>query len=185
MPLDVNRRLGMEGEHIGPGVGELSQVMLRLLNHQVHIQRPVGEASNGADQRGAEGKVGDEMTIHDIDVEPVRPTGNRALNLLAKPAQVSAQDTRRNSDAHGGVPGPRLTTTVTGAPRGRPTPAAGRVASTTPASGPAAEVSTLPTLHAGGSHDFLGLIQVEPDDIGHRYQCRAGADDQLYHAVRL
>ena len=39
MALHVHRGLGMKGEDVGAGVGELGDVVLRVLHHEVHVER--------------------------------------------------------------------------------------------------------------------------------------------------
>src|SRR5688572_5742833 len=145
MPLHMHRRFGMKGEHIGARVGELLEVLLRSVHHQVHVQWPVREAAKGPDQWSSESQVRDEVPVHYVDVKPLRATGHRSLDLFAQPSQVGAQHTWRDPDSQGTTAGPRLTTKATAAPRGRPTPAAGLVATTTPRSSPAEVVSTVPS----------------------------------------
>ena len=60
------------------------------------------------------------------------------LELLAQPAEVGAQDARRDPRAHRPPAGGPLTTRSIREPRGRPLPGAGRVAMTMPGSGASA-----------------------------------------------
>src|SRR4051812_10254144 len=117
-----------------------------MLHHQMHVQGHAGQAFQRADHGCTKGKVGDEVPVHHVDVEPVRTAGNGPLDLLAQAAEIGAEDTRRDSHvAHRPLSGPRLTTRLMAAPRGRPTPAAGRVARMTPRSFPPGKVSIDPT----------------------------------------
>src|SRR4029453_1673962 len=112
----------------------------------MHIERQVGDFPKGTNDWCAEGQVGNEVSVHDVDVQPLSAPSDDVFHFLSKASQVGAQDARCNDDAHGeAASSPRLTTRATAVPRGRPIPAAGRVARTTPASRPPAVESTAPT----------------------------------------
>jgi hypothetical protein len=83
VPLHMDRRFRMEGEDIHPEVGILADVVLRLDDHQVHVQYRVGELPQCPDERCAEGQVRDKAAVHHVDVQPVRAAGKRGLDLLA------------------------------------------------------------------------------------------------------
>jgi hypothetical protein len=134
MALYVDRGLGMEGEHVCAGVGKLGKIPLRPLHHQMHVERPVGQLPERTDERRSKRQVGDEVAVHHIYVDPLGSAGHRALDLFLEPAEIGTQHTGRNPHGHGASSRARVTTNATAAPLGLPTPAEGRVASTTPAS---------------------------------------------------
>ncbi len=61
---------GVDGDEIGAGFGEGVDVEMRVVEHQVDVEKEFRAFAKGGDGGGAEGEVGDEMAIHDVDVEP-------------------------------------------------------------------------------------------------------------------
>src|SRR6476469_698848 len=167
LALDVDRSLGVEGEHGGAGIRVFREVVLGLLDHEVNVERPVGDAPERADHRCAEAEVGHEVTVHNIHVNPLRAAGHCPLHLLAEPPQIGAQDAGGDPGAHEPPPGGPLTTRSTAEPRGRPLPGAGRVAITTPASGsPPRTVSTRPTFTPAATTTFSAVGSANPITSG-------------------
>ncbi len=61
----------VERDVAGPGLGEGLEVHTRVCDHQVDVEVSVGERlAEGLAEGGAHGEVGDEVAIHDIQVEP-------------------------------------------------------------------------------------------------------------------
>ena len=98
--LHVDGGLGVEGEDAGPEVGVLLDVALRLHHHQVHVERRVGEPSQRLEQRGPEREVGDEPSVHHVDVEPLGAAGQHDLDLLPQAAEVGAEQTGSDANRH-------------------------------------------------------------------------------------
>src|SRR5689334_24103575 len=167
LALDVDGRLGMEGEHRSPLVGVLGDVVLGVLHHEMDVDRSLGDAPERPDHRRAEREVGHEMPVHHVDVHPLCAAGHGLLHLLPEPAQVGAQHAGGDARAHEPPAGGPLTTRSTAEPRGRPLPGAGRVAMTTPASGPLPRtVSTWPTLMPAASTTFSAVGKANPITSG-------------------
>src|SRR6476619_6343168 len=126
-------RLGMEGEDSGTSRSEVVEVVFRPLYHQMHIQGMIRDFSQRTDHRSAECEIGNKVSVHDIDMEPLGSACNGTFHLFSQASQVSTQHTRSDPRAHGDVTTAvrRLTTRATADPLTLPTPAAGRVARTT------------------------------------------------------
>ncbi len=58
------------------------------------------------DDRRAEGDVGDEMTVHDVEVDPVGAGGVDGGDLGAQPGEIGGQDGGGDAQGlnHGGGP---------------------------------------------------------------------------------
>ena len=100
VPLHMDRRLRMEGEHAHAEVGVLGDVPLRLHHHEVHIEGRVGELPERLDERGPKREVGDEAPIHHIDVQPLRATGQGRFDLFTELSEIGREETGRDSDSH-------------------------------------------------------------------------------------
>lgn len=63
--LDVN------ADEVGAGLGEGIDVVLRLGQHEMGVEEEFrARAAEGGEGLGAEGEVGDEVSVHDIAVQP-------------------------------------------------------------------------------------------------------------------
>ena len=87
----------MNREIVGSRLGELSDKGIRIRNHQVHVKRQGGHFSHGFDNQRADGHVRHEMSIHDIDVQPVGACLFRARHFLRKMSKVRRQNRRRDT----------------------------------------------------------------------------------------
>src|SRR6188508_266458 len=67
----------------------------------MHIERQVGDFPKGTNDWRTEGQVRNEVSIHDVDVQPLSATGDDAFHFLPEASQVGAQDARCNDNAHG------------------------------------------------------------------------------------
>ena len=54
-------------------------VVLRVVQHEMDIEKELGLGPQVSDGLGAEGQVWDEVSIHDIDVKPF---GSNSLNCI-------------------------------------------------------------------------------------------------------
>ena len=106
-PVEVGRGLGMDDDAVRTRLGERLQIGVDRRDHQVGVEALGAVRADGADEVGAEGEVGDEVAVHDVEMEPVRPGGVDRAHLLAQPREVAGQDRGRDQDrvAHGCIPG--------------------------------------------------------------------------------
>ena len=56
---------------IGARFGKIVQILIRIANHQMHIQWQVGAASETFDYRRADRQIGHEVTVHYINMNPI------------------------------------------------------------------------------------------------------------------
>src|SRR5208337_3363936 len=72
---------------------------VRILDHQVTVERQRGVLEQRLDDGQAEGEVRHEVVVHDIHVQPVRGGGDRS-GLIGEPGKVRGQDARRDLNSH-------------------------------------------------------------------------------------
>ena len=87
----------MHGQQVGSRPGEVAQVPVRVSDHQValhHSAHLMHLRREGLDRPGAEGQVGHEMTVHDINVDPPGPGRQGLGHLLSQPGAVRRKDRR-------------------------------------------------------------------------------------------
>jgi len=59
-----------------------------MLDHQVNIKRQTREFANGRDPSRAKRNVIDEMTVHDVAMNPIGARGFDAMNFLSEPREI-------------------------------------------------------------------------------------------------
>jgi len=64
----------------------------------VHVERRFGDASNRLHDRRTDGDVGDEMSVHDIDVNERGSAFGSAANLLRQMGEVRRENRRCQFD---------------------------------------------------------------------------------------
>uniref|UniRef100_A0A0N5A6Y4 Beta-galactosidase n=1 Tax=Parastrongyloides trichosuri TaxID=131310 RepID=A0A0N5A6Y4_PARTI len=69
-------------------------------DHQVHVERQGRVRAQGLHHVRADGQVGHEMAVHDIDVDPVGARRFKRADLLAQAGEVAGQD--GGADQRGG-----------------------------------------------------------------------------------
>lgn len=67
----VEGGLDVEADELGAGLGEGFYVEVGLVEHEVDVEEQGGDfAAKFGDHLGAKGEVGDEVAVHDVEVQP-------------------------------------------------------------------------------------------------------------------
>ena len=82
----------MDVEDIAARLRERLELALRLLDHQVDVEREAGHLAHGLDDERAEGDGRHEVAVHHVEVEVVRARGLHGSHLLSQPAQVGGEE---------------------------------------------------------------------------------------------
>ena len=80
------------------GGGESVEIWIDRRDHQMGVEGESGMAAQGRHHPWADGQVGDEMAVHDVDVDGVGAGGLQRPHLFAEAREVRCQNRRR--DAH-------------------------------------------------------------------------------------
>jgi hypothetical protein len=84
----VRRRLDVKGDAVGAGAGELLDLGLRPVDHQVHVDRPARSmdpiGDRARDERPHRDR-GDEMTVHHVHVDDPRARRHHLVHLGSEP----------------------------------------------------------------------------------------------------
>ena len=88
-------------DDVGPGLGEGREVGIGRRDHQVGVERLAGQPANGPHHVRSEGDVGDEMTVHDVEMDPVGAGGIEVANDIADGREIGRQDRRGEKDRLG------------------------------------------------------------------------------------
>jgi len=72
----------LDGDHVGAGLGEGGDELVGVLDHEVAIEGKGGDGADGLNDGWAEGDVGDEVAVHDVDVDDGAAAGSGAADLV-------------------------------------------------------------------------------------------------------
>ena len=87
----MGERLEMDIHVIGSQVGDLPDELLRLDNHEMDVEGLLTQAGDMAQDRKTKGDVGDEDTVHDIEMEIVGTALIEPLHLAFEIAKIGSQ----------------------------------------------------------------------------------------------
>ena len=89
-----------------PASANAGDVLLGALDHQVHVDEAVlgvHAVAQRLHHQRPHGQRGDEVPVHDVDVDHARAGVEDRVDLLAQPREVGGEDARRDADAVGVV----------------------------------------------------------------------------------
>ena len=89
--------LDMHGDNVGAGLGERFEIRIARRDHQMNVERLSGVAAQRLHHVRSDRDVGDEMAVHDVDVDPVGAGGVDRAHFFAEFGEVGGED-RRGDD---------------------------------------------------------------------------------------
>ena len=102
--VEMPCRLGVDRDVIAARLGEGFEVGIAGLDHQVAVERLVGQGPQRRDDRGPKGDVGHEMPVHHVEMDPVRARRGDGAHFLAELGEIGRQDRRRHDHWIGHAP---------------------------------------------------------------------------------
>ncbi len=90
--------LGMDGEDVRPRLGEGLEEGIDRRDHEMDVERLGAVRPERLHHRRADGQIGHEMAVHDVDVDPVRSRLVDGAHLLAEPGEVGREDGGGDAD---------------------------------------------------------------------------------------
>ena len=81
--VEVDAGFLMHGDPVGASLGEGGDEFVGPFNHEMAIEGDLGNLAKGGDYRRADRKIGDEVAIHDVDVEDGGSAVDRRLRFFA------------------------------------------------------------------------------------------------------
>ena len=88
----------MDGDGVGSGFRERSDERIGGRDHQMDVERYRGDLAGGGDNARTEGDVGNEVTVHHVDMDPVGAGSGDGDDLLAQAGDVGGEDRRGDED---------------------------------------------------------------------------------------
>ena len=104
--VQVGASLNLYGNDVGAGLGEVGDVLLRLNDHQMHVQGLLGHRTQRFNDQRTDGDVGHEAAVHHVHVNPVSTGLVHRLDLFAEAGEVGREDGWGDHQwlgAHGGI----------------------------------------------------------------------------------
>ena len=77
--------------------------MIGVLDHEMDVERQICELANNRDDSRAEGNVIDEMSIHDVAMNPIGPGLLNPANFIGQSGKIGGEDGWRDKDPMHGV----------------------------------------------------------------------------------
>jgi hypothetical protein len=81
--VEVDAGFLMDGDPVDASLGEGGDEFVGPFNHEMAIEGHLGNLAKRRDYRRADRKIGDEVPVHDVDVENGRATLDGGLGLFA------------------------------------------------------------------------------------------------------
>ena len=92
--MGVGAGFGMDENVVGTGFGELGEERVDRCDHQVDVEGQAGVAAEFGDDGSAEAHVGDEMTVHDVEMEPVGAGTLDGGDLVGEAGEIGREQAR-------------------------------------------------------------------------------------------
>ena len=79
---------GMHHDRPATGIDKPLEKMVRLIDHQVGLERQIYLAATRLDDVGPHGHIGNKLTVHHVPMDAVGPGGFKVTTLLAESSKV-------------------------------------------------------------------------------------------------
>ena len=96
--MQMRTGFSMHRDVIAAGLGEGLEIRIARRNHQMCVEDLPGVRTHRLDDIGAIGNVGDEMAVHDVEVDQIGAGGIDGADLFAQFGEIGGQDRRRDNE---------------------------------------------------------------------------------------
>ena len=90
--IQVDAGFLMHRDPVRAGLHEVRNELVRVLNHEVTIERQVGDFAEGTHDGRTDGDVGNKMAVHDVDMDDGSAAFGGAFNAFRQMGKVSRQN---------------------------------------------------------------------------------------------
>src|SRR5882762_2630225 len=73
--------------------------MIGMLNHEMDVERQSRELANSRDDSGSEGNVIDEMSVHDVAMNPIGPGLLNPVHFIGQSGKIGGKDGGGDQDS--------------------------------------------------------------------------------------
>jgi hypothetical protein len=94
--VHVRAGLNVNCNDVGAGLGEGFEVKIARRDHQMHVERFLGDRADCLHHGRADGDIGHEMPVHDVNVDPIGAGGFDCADFIAQFGEIGRQNRRRD-----------------------------------------------------------------------------------------
>ncbi len=91
------RRFGVHGDDVAARFDEGRDIDIDRLDHQMNVEDLLAVRTQGLHHRRADGQIGDEMPVHDIDMNIVGTSHVDGSDLFAQAGEIRGKGSRAQS----------------------------------------------------------------------------------------
>ena len=88
----IRADLGMNGDRIGACLDECADVLARIFDHQVRVERQLRDFADRLHHRDADRQIGHEMAVHHVEMDRVGAGCFDLANFVAESSEVSGEN---------------------------------------------------------------------------------------------
>ena len=92
--------LVMHGDDVRTSLDEIVQILIRVGNHQVHVQHFVGRLAQRLDHRRADRDIGHKMAVHHVYMDIFRTRVGRGFDIACQICKIRRKNGRGQFDFH-------------------------------------------------------------------------------------
>ena len=96
-------RFNVDRDGVRSSVDKTGQVMIGMLDHEMDVERQSGELANSRDHSRSEGNVVDEVSVHDIAMNPIGPGLLNSLHFIGQSGKIGGENGGSDQDSMHGV----------------------------------------------------------------------------------
>jgi hypothetical protein len=82
----------MDSDGICAGLNKSRHVVIRVFNHKMNVERKSCHSADSPDHFRPEGNIIDEMSIHDVAVNPICACGLNPMDFVIKPREIRSKN---------------------------------------------------------------------------------------------
>src|SRR4030042_6252236 len=87
--MKMRRGFHMDRNDVSPGFCKFFDILIRVLDHEVYIKGKFGYFSKGSHDRRTDRDIGNKVTVHYINMDPVSPPFFNCSDFFTQPGKVS------------------------------------------------------------------------------------------------
>ena len=94
--MEVRPGLGVDGENVGPRLGEGVEELIDRRDHQMDVERLCRVRTQRLHDGGTDGEVRHKMAVHHVDMDPVGAGLIDCAHFFPELCEIGGEDRRSN-----------------------------------------------------------------------------------------
>ena len=91
-PVQMDTGFHLHCHQIRPGLDEIRDIAVGVRDHQVDVEGQAGRTTDSFHHQGTHGDIGDEVPVHDVDMDPVGTGVFHGLDFLPQPCKIGGEN---------------------------------------------------------------------------------------------